>query len=65
MDNISKRTNVLNTQIKEALKKINYEQLLIQLSQKENTINSPDFWNDPKKAASLSKNHSDLQQKIF
>lgn len=64
MESLEKRAGILNDQVKEGMEKAGLAKLSKQLSALEEQMSAPDFWNDPKKAADVSKQQSDLQQRV-
>jgi peptide chain release factor 2 len=64
MEPIRKRAETLQAAISDGMKKAGIADLEAQLSDLNSKMAAPDFWNDPKAAAEVSKKQSALTQRI-
>lgn len=64
MENLKKRLTTLRTALDEALKKLGFEELVKQLDNLNTETTRPDFWQDPKAAADVSKKQAELRDRV-
>lgn len=64
MQQISKRFNELRLKVEEAMKLLKLDDDQVRLEELDQQMASPDFWNDPKEAASISQAAADLRNRI-
>lgn len=64
MDAVTKQANQLRQEFDQAYNKASIDTLLEQLNEIDIQMSKADFWKDQKQAAIISKNHSDLSNRV-
>lgn len=64
MDSLKKRAENLKESVDEAYKKAGIDGLKLQLDKLNSQAEAPDFWNDPKSAADVSRKQAELSARI-
>lgn len=64
MEQAKKRVDSLQAELKEAMQKANIAQLETELAELNQQMTAPEFWQDSKQAAEVSKQQSSLEQRI-
>ena len=64
MDNLQKRAEALRKAVLEATEKIKLADTKTEIIELDRLMAQPDFWQDPKKAAEISKKQSELTQRL-
>jgi peptide chain release factor 2 len=64
MDSLTEQISDIDTQLSDALQKLNYESLTDQKQTIEKQMAAPTFWNDPQTAQEIVKKHAKLQKRL-
>lgn len=64
MHELIKELETLLGRVEEAMSQLDIEGKQKQIAEMEESMQSPDFWDDPSKAAEISKRHSHLQKQV-
>ncbi|MBA2278987.1 peptide chain release factor 2 [Candidatus Saccharibacteria bacterium] len=65
MDQLKKQISALQKDIADALERIGLKSIEADLEKLHTQVNNPDFWQDPKRAAKVSKAQAELEQRIL